>query len=58
MSELLQTKEEETQFYNKVYQTIIECSNDTNMNVQVRNSWTLANLCCINKQIYKDDYLA
>ena len=44
-------------FYNKVYKTVFESSNDNNLNVQIRNSWTLANLSFINKG-FDDDFIA
>ncbi|CDW76050.1 heat repeat-containing protein 6-like [Stylonychia lemnae] len=47
-------KDEE--FKNKVYQLIFENSNDTNQNIQIRNSWALANVCCLNKHM-TDEYL-
>jgi hypothetical protein len=46
---VIQNKEEEKQFMNKVYQMVFEFAGDTNINVQIRNSWTLANLSFINK---------
>ena len=45
-------------FLQKTYQIIFDASSDTNLNVQIRNSWTLANMSFINKSSLKDEYLA
>lgn len=36
-------------FLQKTYQIIFDAATDTNLNVQIRNSWTLANMSFINK---------
>ena len=36
-------------FRQRVYQIILEAANDTNLNVQIRNSWTLANISFIDR---------
>ena len=45
-------------FRQRVYQIVIEASSDTNLNVQIRTSWTLANLSFIDKDQLEDEYLA
>jgi hypothetical protein len=51
--------EEEKKFKSNVYQIVIDYANDTNINVQMRNSWTLANLNFTLKfNLKEDEYLA
>jgi len=45
-------------FRQRVYQIILEAANDTNLNVQIRNSWTLANISFIDRDQIEDEYLA
>ena len=45
-------------FRQKIYQIVLEAATDTNMNVQIRNSWTLANMSFIDKEMLLDEYLA
>ena len=45
-------------FRQRVYQIILEAANDTNLNVQIRNSWTLANISFIDRDQLEDEYLA
>ena len=45
-------------FRKRVYQIILEAANDTNLNVQIRNSWTLANMSFIDRDQMEDEYLA
>jgi hypothetical protein len=47
-----------TKFMQKTYQIIFDAATDSNLNVQIRNSWTLANMSFINKSSLKDEYLA
>ena len=43
---------------NMVYSMIFEFAGDSNINVQIRTSWTIANLNFISKISTKDEYLA
>ena len=45
-------------FLHKTYQIILNAASDTNLNVQIRNSWTLANMSFANKASLLDEYLA
>jgi cysteine sulfinate desulfinase/cysteine desulfurase-like protein len=45
-------------FRQRVYQIILEAASDTNLNVQIRNSWTLANMSFIDSEQMQDEYLA
>lgn len=45
-------------FLQKTYQIILDGATDTNLNVQIRNSWTLANMSFVNKASLLDEYLA
>jgi hypothetical protein len=49
ISSILQNPEEEKKFKNTIYQLVFEFAGDSNINVQMRNSWTLANLNFVNK---------
>jgi hypothetical protein len=42
----------------QVYQIIFESASDTNINVQMSNSWALANLSFIKKFNISDPYVA
>eukprot|EP00347_Sterkiella_histriomuscorum_P021491 403333793 len=44
-------------FKQKAYQLIFENQNDTNQNVQIRNSWALANMCCLDQSILDENIL-
>ena len=44
-------------FRQRVYQIILEAATDTNLNVQIRNSWTLANISFIDRDQMEDEYL-
>jgi hypothetical protein len=45
-------------FRQRVYQIVLEAASDTNLNVQIRNSWTLANMSFIDSEQMEDEYLA
>ncbi len=50
--------EGESDFKSKVYQIVFEAASDTNLNVQIRNSWTLANVSFIEKErVQGDDFI-
>lgn len=43
-------------FMERLFLYIFDNLSDTNINIQIRNSWALANLCCIQKD-FADPYL-
>lgn len=59
MALILESKDEEKRFQNKIYQLVFEFAGDGNINVQIRNSWTLANLSFVNKALLQgqDEYM-
>ena len=59
MKIVLENPQEEAKFLKKVHQMVFEFAGDGNLNVQIRNSWTHANLSFIHKALpSEDEYLA
>jgi hypothetical protein len=55
MKVVLENTSEEAKFLKKVHQMVFEFAGDGNLNVQIRNSWTHANLSFIHKALPSDD---